>query len=80
MEDLTDAWRFADAPEEAHSGDGNRVHVNKMIFPELEAMSLSVPVPKSAMKKRGSPRKNSLPDSDAPKKNRGRPPKKKVEG
>ena len=79
MEDLTDAWRLADAPEEAHSDDGSWVHVSEGIFPELEAMGLSIPVPKPAPKKRGRPRKNPLPDPDATKKKRGRPPKKKVE-
>lgn len=80
MEDLTDAWRLADAPEEAHSDDGSWVHVSEGIFPELEAMGLSIPVPKPTPKKRGRPRKNPLPDPVAPKKKRGRPPKKKVEG
>ena len=79
MEDLTDAWRLTDALEEAHSDDGNWVHVSEEIFPELEVMSLAIPVPKPATKERGRPRKNSLPDSDASKKKRGRPPKKKVE-
>ena len=75
MEDLTDAWRLTDAHEEALSDDGHWVHVSERIFPELEAMGLSIPVPKPVPKKRGRPRK----DPDAPKKKRGRPPKKKVE-
>ena len=79
MENLTDAWRLTDAPEEAQSDDGHWVHVNEGIFPELEAMGLSIPVPKPAQKKRGRPRKNPLPDLDAPKKKRGRPPEKKIE-
>ena len=58
MEDLTDAWRLSDAPEETHSDDGYWVHVSEGIFPELEAMGLSIPVPKPAPKKRGSVRAN----------------------
>ena len=76
MEDLTDAWRLTDAPEEAHSDDGHWVHVSEGIFPELEAMGLSIPAPKPAPKKRGRPRKKPLPDPNAPKKKRGRPPMK----
>ena len=55
------------------------VHVSEGIFPELEAMGLSIPAPKPVLKKSGRPQKDPLPDSDAPKKKRGRPPKKKVE-
>ena len=76
MEALSDVWRTAGAPEGAHSDDGYWVHVSEGIFPELEAMGLSIPVPKPAPKKRGRPRKNPLPNSNAPKKKRGRPPKK----
>lgn len=79
MEDLTDAWRLADAPEEAHSDAGHWVHVSEGIFPELEAMGLSIPIPKSDPKRRERPRKKPLPDSAAPKKKRGRPPKRKIE-
>ena len=75
LEVLTDAWRLADAPEEAHSDDGHWVHVSEGMFPELEVMGLSIPIPKSAPKKRGRPRKNPLPDSAAPEKKCGRPPK-----
>ena len=57
MEDLTDAWRTADAPEEAHSDDGYWVHVSEGIFPELEAMGLSIPISKPAPKKKGRPPK-----------------------
>lgn len=53
---------------------GHWVHVSEGIFPELDVMGLSIPIPKSAPKKRGRPRKNPLPDSVAPKKKRGRPP------
>ena len=62
MEDLTDAWRLADAPEEAHSDDSHWVHVSEGIFPELEAMGLSVPVPKPAPKRRGRPPKRKVED------------------
>ena len=51
MKNLTDAWRIAYAPEEAHSDDGYWVHVCEGIFPELETMGLSIPVPKPAPKK-----------------------------
>ena len=64
--------------EQDHSDDGHWVHVSEGIFPELEAMGLSVTVPKPAPEKRGSPRKNPLPDPNATKKKRGRPPKKKI--
>lgn len=80
MEDLTDAWRIADAPEETHSDDGYWVHVSEGIFPELEVMGLSLPVPKPAPKKRVRHRKNLIPDPDVPKEKCGRPPKKKVDG
>lgn len=58
MEDLTDAWRITDALEEAHSDDVNWVHVSEEIFPELEAMGLSISISKPASKKkRGRPPK-----------------------
>lgn len=69
MEDLTDAWRLADAPEEAHSDDGHWVHVNEGIFPELEAMGLSIPIPKSDPKKRGRPERILFPIMQRPRKN-----------
>ena len=47
--------------EQDHSDDGHWVHVSEGIFPELEAMGLSVTVPKPAPEKRGSPRKNPMP-------------------
>jgi hypothetical protein len=40
MEDLSSAWRLADAPEPAASDDGHWVHTLKTVFRELEALGL----------------------------------------
>jgi len=73
MEDLSSAWRMVDAPKLPRSDDGYWVHTLKIVFEELEALGLSIPVPKPAPKKRGRPRKN--PESNEPKRPRGRPRK-----
>jgi len=62
MEDLSSAWRMVDAPKLPRSDDGYWVHTLKIVFEELEALGLSIPVPKPAPKKRGRLRKNPLPD------------------
>ena len=59
MEDLSSAWRMADAPENAASNDGKWVHTLPSVFKELEILGLSTPPPKDKPKKRGRPRKNS---------------------
>ncbi len=73
MEDLGTAWRRTDAPETAATDDGYWVHTLNTVFEELEALGLSKPVPKPEPKKRGRPRKN--PETDKPKRPRGRPKK-----
>ena len=73
MEDLSSAWRMVDAPKPPRSDDEYWVHTLKIVFEELEAVGLSIPVPKPAPKKRGRPRKN--PESNEPKRPRGRPRK-----
>ena len=73
MDDLSSAWRTVDAPTPPNSGDGYWVHTLNIVFEELEALGLSIPVPKPAPKKRGRPRKH--PITDAPKRSRGRPRK-----
>lgn len=78
MDDLTESWRKADAPEDASSGDGCWLNVSEGVYSELETLGLSKPVPKPAPKKRGRPRKKPIPAPDAPKKKRGRPPKKQA--
>lgn len=57
MEDLSSAWRMADAPENAASNDGKWVHTLPSVFKELETLGLSIPSPKDKPKKRGRPRK-----------------------
>lgn len=53
MDDLSSAWRRADAPEDAATDDGYWVHTLQIVFDELEALGLSKPVPKPEPKKRG---------------------------
>ena len=59
MDDLTEAWRMVNAPEKKpKSDDGFWRNVSEWVFPELEALGLSIPADKPAPKKRGRPRKN----------------------
>ena len=53
MDDLSSAWRMVDAPMPPHSGDEYWVHTLIIVFEELEAHGLSIPVPKPVPKKRG---------------------------
>jgi len=73
MDDLSSAWRMVDSPTPAQSGDGYWVHTLNTVFESLEALGLSIPILKSAPKKRGRPKKNMEPDK--PKRPRGRPKK-----
>lgn len=73
MDDLSSAWRMVDAPKPPKSDDGYWVHTLNIVFEELEALGLSLPVPKPAPIKRGRPRKN--PEFIKPKRPRGRPRK-----
>lgn len=73
MDDLSSAWRMVGAPEPPKSDDGYWVHTLNTVFKELEALKLSIPVPKPAPKKRGRPKKNS--EDNKPKRPRGRPRK-----
>ena len=52
MDDLSSAWRRADAPEYPATDDGYWVHTLQMVFDELEALGLSKPIPKPEPKKR----------------------------
>jgi len=74
MDDLSSAWRRADAPLPPSSGDGGWVHTNKTVLEELEALGLSTPVPIPEPKKKGRPKKNPE-EPDKPKRPRGRPRK-----
>lgn len=60
IKDLTDAWQLTDAPDEAHSVDGNWVHVIEGIFVELEAIGLSIPDFNAQKKKLGRPPKKKV--------------------
>ena len=73
MDDLGSAWRMVDAPDPPHSDDSYWVHTIVCVFEELEALGLSIPVPKPAPKKRGRPKKE--PAGQKPKRPRGRPRK-----
>jgi len=73
LDDLSNAWRMVDFPEDPATDDGCWVHTLGYVFDELEALGLSKPVPRLAQKKRGRPRKN--PVENKPKQPRGRPRK-----
>ncbi len=73
MDDLSSVWRMVDAPVPPHSDDGYWVHTIVSVFEELEALGLSISVPKPAPKKRGRPKKE--PTEYKPKRPRGRPRK-----
>ena len=73
MDDLSSAWRMVEAPDPPHSDDGYWVHTLAGVFEALEALELSVPVPKPEPKKRGRPKK--VPTVQKPKRPRGRPRK-----
>ena len=73
MDDLSSAWRMVDAPDPPHSDDSYWVHTIVSVFEELEALDLSIPLPKPAPKKRGRPKKE--PTEQKPKRPRGRPRK-----
>lgn len=74
LDDLSEVWRDADAPEHAATNDGHWIHTLEYEFAELDALGLSEPIPKPVPKKRGRPRKNPVPE-DKPKRRRGRPKK-----
>ena len=73
MDDLSSAWRKADAPQKPKTDDGCWVHTLQVVFEELEALGLSEPVPKPEPKKRG--RKKKEPEVSKTKRPRGRPRK-----
>ena len=73
MDDLSSAWRKADAPQKPKTDDGYWVHTLQIVFEELEALGLSEPVPKPEPKKRG--RKKKEPEVSKTKRPRGRPRK-----
>ena len=73
MDDLSSAWRKADAPQKPKTDDGYWVHTLQIVFEELEALGLSDPVHKPEPKKRG--RKKKEPEASKNKRPRGRPRK-----
>lgn len=73
IDDLSSAWRKADAPQKPKTDDGYWVHTLQIVFEELEALGLSEPVPKPEPKKRG--RKKKEPEVSKTKRPRGRPRK-----
>ena len=77
MDDLSSAWRLKDAPEPPSSDDRYWVHTLVSVFDELEALGLSVPVPKPVPKKQGRTKKELA--EPTPKRPRGRPKKKLAE-
>lgn len=74
LDDLSEVWRDADAPEHAATNDGHWIHTLEYEFAELDALGLSEPIPKPVPKKRGRPRKNPVLENK-PKRRRGRPRK-----
>ena len=73
MDDLSSAWRMVDSPEPPRSDDGYWVHTITCVFEELEALGLSISVPRPEAKKRGRPKKETT--EQKPKRPRGRPRK-----
>lgn len=73
MDDLSSAWRKANAPQKPKTDDGCWVHTLQIVFEELEALGLSEPVHKLEPKKRG--RKKKEPEASKTKRPRGRPRK-----
>ena len=74
MDDLNSSWRqTSENEDDPHTDDGKWVHTLANVFESLEALNLSVPIPKPAPKKRGRPR--TKPDVVKPKRPRGRPRK-----
>ena len=73
MDDLSSAWRKANAPQKPKTDDGCWVHTLQIVFEELEALGLSEPVHKPEPKKRG--RKKKEPEVSKTKRSRGRPRK-----
>ena len=60
LDDLNSAWRKTSAPNPPSSDDGCWVHTLLCVFDELEALGLSIPVPKPEPKKRGRPPKRQV--------------------
>lgn len=75
MDDLSSAWRRADAPQDPATDDGYWVHTLQLVFEELEALGLSKPAPKPEPKKRGRKPKPKDETVQKPKRPRGRPRK-----
>ncbi|MCH3918360.1 MAG: transposase [Spirochaetia bacterium] len=75
MEDLSSAWRKADATRKPNSADNKWVHTLPSVLALLEKLGLSEPLVKEP-KKRGRPKKvRTMPEK--PKRPRGRPRKNK---
>lgn len=75
MDNLSSAWRRADAPLEPATDDGYWVHTFQIVFDELEALGLSKPEPKPEPKKRGRKSKPKNQAEQEPMRPRGRPGK-----
>jgi hypothetical protein len=75
MEDLSSAWRKADATRKPNSADNKWVHTLPSVLALLEKLGLSAPLVKEP-KKRGRPKKvRTMPEK--PKRPRGRSRKNK---
>ena len=61
MDDLSSAWRKANAPQKPKTDDGCWVHTLQIVFEELEALGLSEPVhkpePRSGDARKKSPKR-----------------------
>ncbi len=75
MDDLSSAWRRADAPAEPSSDDGFGVHTIQTAMEELEALGLSKPASKPEPKKRERKPKPKDQVEIKPKRPHGRPRK-----
>lgn len=75
MDDLSSAWRKADAPAEPATNDGYWVHTLLGVYEELEALGLSKGESKPEPKKRGRKPKPKNQAEQKPKRPRGRPRK-----
>lgn len=79
MDDLSAAWRRADAPGEPVSHDDYWVHTLEVYYDEMEKLGICKPLPKPEPKKRGRKPKPKDPELQKPKRPRGRPRKNPIQ-